>query len=104
LSVSTTAGWALVVGECGSRFNSGEVDHETILSEAVARNLGYLGWAWSGHTDPILHMSPAFNPPQLPPWGQRIFNGANGIKATAREAPIYSGATSTSTSRPPTST
>jgi mannan endo-1,4-beta-mannosidase len=99
-----TNGWPRVIGEFGWRFNSGEADHETILSEAVARNLGYLGWSWSGNTDPILDMSTAFNPAQLTTWGQRIFNGANGIKATAREASIYSGATTTSTSRPPTST
>jgi mannan endo-1,4-beta-mannosidase len=99
-----TNGWPLVIGEFGWRFNSGEVDHETILSEAVARNLGSLGWSWSGNTDPILDMSTSFNPAQLTTWGQRIFNGANGIKATAREATIYSGATSTSTSRPPTTT
>jgi mannan endo-1,4-beta-mannosidase len=34
-----------------------------------------------------------FNPAQLSSWGDRIFNGANGIRATAREATIYSGGT-----------
>jgi mannan endo-1,4-beta-mannosidase len=94
-------GWPLVIGEFGWRFNANEVDHETILSEAVARGLGYLGWSWSGNSDPILDMTVNFNPSQLTTWGQRILNGANGIKATAREATIYSGGTPTT---PPTST
>ena len=73
------------------RFNSSEVDHETILAEAQARGLGYLGWSWAGNNDPILDMTTNFNPSQLTTWGKRIFNGTNGIKATAREATIYSG-------------
>jgi mannan endo-1,4-beta-mannosidase len=99
-----TNGWPLVIGEFGWRFNAGEVDHETILSESVARGLGYLGWSWSGNNDPILDMAIGFNAAQLSTWGQRIFNGANGIRATAREATIFSGQTTTSTSRPPTTT
>jgi mannan endo-1,4-beta-mannosidase len=96
-----TNGWPLVIGEFGWRFNSGEVDHETILSEAQARGLGYLGWSWSGNTDPILDMATSFNPAQLTTWGQRIFNGTNGIKATAREATIFGGGTPTT---PPVTT
>ncbi len=36
-------------------------------------------------------MTVNFDPNQLTTWGQRIFNGANGIKATAKEATIYGG-------------
>lgn len=87
-----TNGWPLVIGEFGWRFAAGEVDHETILAEANARGLGYLGWSWSGNTDPILDMATGFDPSRLTTWGERIFNGANGIKATAREATIFGGA------------
>ena len=38
-------------------------------------------------------MATDFDPTQLTTWGQRIFNGANGIKATAKEATIYGGGT-----------
>jgi mannan endo-1,4-beta-mannosidase len=93
-----TNGWPLVIGEFGWRFGAGEVDHETLLSEAVSRGLGYLGWSWSGNTDPILDMAANFDPAQLTTWGQRIFNGANGIKATAKEAAVYGGVTPTVTS------
>ncbi|MFD1538169.1 cellulase family glycosylhydrolase [Nonomuraea guangzhouensis] len=92
-----TNGWPLVIGEFGWRFSASEVDHETLLSEAAARGLGYLGWSWSGNTDPILDMATGFDPNQLTTWGQRIFNGANGIKATAKQATIYGGATPTVT-------
>jgi mannan endo-1,4-beta-mannosidase len=95
-----TNGWPLVIGEFGWRFNAGEVDHETLLSEAGARGLGYLAWSWSGNTDPILDMTVNFNPSQLTTFGQRIVNGANGLKATAKEATIYSGTPPT----PPTTT
>ncbi|MEU6712719.1 cellulase family glycosylhydrolase [Nonomuraea sp. NPDC046802] len=90
-------GWPLVIGEFGWRFGANEVDHETLLSEAASRGLGYLGWSWSGNTDPILDMATGFDPAQLTTWGQRIFNGADGIKATAKEATIYGGATPTVT-------
>jgi mannan endo-1,4-beta-mannosidase len=92
-------GWPLVIGEFGWQFQSGEVDHETLLAQADARGLGYIGWSWSGNTDPILDMALSFDPNQLTTWGQRIFNGAHGIKATAKEASIYGGVTSPSPSR-----
>ncbi|MEU7908449.1 cellulase family glycosylhydrolase [Actinoplanes sp. NPDC049118] len=80
------AGWPLVIGESGWQRSSGNVDHETVLAESVSRGLGYLGWSCSGNTDPYLDMATGFDPAQLTTWGQRIFNGANGIRATAREA------------------
>ncbi|MFI6823287.1 cellulase family glycosylhydrolase [Micromonospora sp. NPDC050187] len=93
-------GWPLVIGEFGWRFRDGEVDHETLLAEADARGLGYLGWSWSGNTDPILDMALNFDPDQLTTWGERIFNGAHGIRATAREASIFG--TTPPTTPPPT--
>ncbi|WP_433205950.1 cellulase family glycosylhydrolase [Dactylosporangium sp. CS-047395] len=91
--------WPLVIGEFGWQFQSGEVDHETLLAQADARGLGYIGWSWSGNTDPVLDMATNFNPSQLTTWGQRIFNGAHGIKATAKQASVYGGTSSPSPSR-----
>ncbi|MEU4693591.1 cellulase family glycosylhydrolase [Actinoplanes sp. NPDC023714] len=84
-------GWPLVIGEFGWRFDSSQVDHETLLAEAVERDLGYLGWSWAGNTDPILDMAIGFDPDNLSTWGDRIFNGVNGIKATAKQASIFGG-------------
>src|SRR6185436_18739012 len=66
------------------------------MSEAQARGLGYLGWSWSGNSDPVLDMVPVstWDPTQLTTWGQRIVNGANGLKATSKQASIYGSATS----------
>ena len=45
-------------------------------------------------------IQPPFDPASLTTWGLRIVNGANGIKATSKQATIYG----TSTTTPPTTT
>jgi mannan endo-1,4-beta-mannosidase len=90
-----TNGWPLVIGEFGWQRSSNNVDDQTVLAEAQARGLGYLGWSWAGNNDPYLDMTVNFDANQLTTWGQRIFPGPNGITATAREATIYRGATAT---------
>jgi mannan endo-1,4-beta-mannosidase len=105
-------GWPLVIGEFGWQFASSEVDDKTVLAEAQARGLGYIGWSWAGNTDPILDMTNNFDATKLTTWGQRIVNGPNGIRATSKEAAIYAGttpppsspATTPPTPTPPTST
>ncbi|MBM2618430.1 cellulase family glycosylhydrolase [Actinoplanes sp. LDG1-06] len=101
LDTFQSKGWPLVIGEFGWQFASGEVDDATILSEAQKRNLGWLGWSWSGNTDPILDMTTNFDATQLTTWGQRIVNGAYGLKATAKQATIF-GSTPTSSPTHPT--
>jgi len=104
-------GWPLVIGEFGWQYDASQVDDQTILAESVKRGLGYLGWSWAGNNDPILDMVPvsSWDPAQLTTWGQRIFNGTNGIRATSREATIFGGPTTTTrstttTTRPTTTT
>jgi mannan endo-1,4-beta-mannosidase len=98
-----TKGWPLVIGEFGWQFDSSQVDDQTVLAQAVARGLGYIGWSWSGNTDPILDMTTSFDPNQLTTWGQRIVNGANGIKATSKQATIFGTTTTPPTTTPTTS-
>ncbi|GAA2692283.1 cellulase family glycosylhydrolase [Actinoplanes palleronii] len=95
LDTFKSKGWPLVIGEFGWQFASTEVDDQTILAEANARGLGYLGWSWSGNTDPILDMVLSFDVNQKTTWYHRVFDGANGITATAKQATIF-GTTSTS--------
>jgi mannan endo-1,4-beta-mannosidase len=104
LDTFESRGWPLVIGEFGWQFAAGEVDDQTLMAEAVRRDLGYLGWSWSGNTDPILDMTTGFDPNRLTTWGERVFNGPNGIRATAREAAIFGGGSTPPTSTPPTST
>src|SRR6185295_14026434 len=93
LDAIQSKGWPLVIGEFGWQRSSNNVDHETVMAQAVARNLGYLGWSWAGNNDPYLDMTVNFDVNQLTSWGQRIFNGTNGIKATAKEATMYGSST-----------
>jgi mannan endo-1,4-beta-mannosidase len=88
-----TAGLPIVVGEFGHNHSDGNPDEDTIMSYTVANGIGYIGWSWSGNGGGVeyLDMVTNFNPSQLTSWGQRIFNGANGIRSTAREATIYGG-------------
>ena len=88
-----TAKLPIVVGEFGYQDPYGNVDEDTIMATAQARGIGYLGWSWSGNGSPVqyLDMSNGFNVNSLTWWGSRVFNGANGIRATSKEASIYGG-------------
>ncbi|MFG1744893.1 cellulase family glycosylhydrolase [Micromonospora chalcea] len=94
-----TAGLPIVVGEFGFNHSDGNPDEDAIMAYAQANGIGYLGWSWSGNGGGVeyLDMTTSFNPAQLTSWGQRIFNGANGIAATSREASVYSSSTPTVT-------
>ncbi|MEV0152506.1 cellulase family glycosylhydrolase [Micromonospora sp. NPDC050686] len=99
-----TAGLPIVVGEFGFNHSDGNPDEDAIMAYSQANGIGYLGWSWSGNGGGVeyLDMATNFDPNQLTSWGQRIFNGANGIKATAREASVYA-STPPPTTTPPTS-
>jgi mannan endo-1,4-beta-mannosidase len=83
----------IVVGEFGFNHSDGNPDEDTIMATAQSQRIGYLGWSWSGNGGGVeyLDMVTGFNPAQLTSWGERIFNGANGIRATSKEATVYGG-------------
>ncbi|WP_344617622.1 glycoside hydrolase family 5 protein [Dactylosporangium salmoneum] len=85
------AGLPLVVGEFGWKHTDGAVDADTIMREAGARGIGYLGWSWSGNTGGVeyLDVATGFDASSLTQWGKRLFDGPDGIRATAREAEVY---------------
>ncbi|MEU5784041.1 cellulase family glycosylhydrolase [Micromonospora lupini] len=97
------AGLPIVVGEFGFNHSDGNPDEDTILTYSQANGIGWLGWSWSGNGGGVeyLDMATAFNPANLTTWGQRIFNGVNGIRQTAREASVFGG-TPPPTTPPPT--
>ncbi|GAA0735802.1 glycoside hydrolase family 5 protein [Dactylosporangium roseum] len=88
-----SAGLPLVVGEFGWKHTDGDVDEDTIINEAQSRGIGYLGWSWSGNSGGVEYLDTAtgFDPGRLTEWGRRLFNGANGIRATSKEATVYGG-------------
>jgi mannan endo-1,4-beta-mannosidase len=96
----------LIVGEFGFDHSDGNPDEDTILSESQARGIGWLGWSWSGNGGGVeyLDLVTGFNKSALSPWGERLFNGANGIKATARTATVFGGPTPTPTPTPTVTT
>ncbi|WP_341719807.1 cellulase family glycosylhydrolase [Micromonospora sp. FIMYZ51] len=97
-------GLPIVVGEFGHYHSDGDPDEDAILSYTQANGIGWLGWSWSGNSGGVeyLDMATNFNPNQLTSWGQRLFNGTNGIRQTARQATIYDSIPPTSP--PPTTT
>ena len=101
LDTFNSKGLPLVIGEFGNMHSDGDPDEDAIMSEAVARGIGYYGWSWSGNGGGVeyLDMVTNFNPAQKSTWGTRIFDGANGITATAVTASVF-GAQPTPTPTP----
>ncbi|MEE1942898.1 cellulase family glycosylhydrolase [Streptomyces sp. TRM 70361] len=93
LNSFVSAGLPLVVGEFGHDHSDGNPDEDAILATAERLGLGYLGWSWSGNGGGVeyLDMVENFDPNAMTPWGERLFDGPDGIAATAKEATIYAG-------------
>jgi mannan endo-1,4-beta-mannosidase len=103
LNAFVSAKLPILIGEFGGPADQyGDPDEDTMMAAAQQLKLGYLAWSWSGNTDPILDLAIGFDATQLSAWGQRIFNGVNGIAQTAKEATVYGGGTSGDTQAPTT--
>ncbi|MFB6554638.1 cellulase family glycosylhydrolase [Streptomyces sp. NPDC056405] len=83
----------VVVGEFGDQHSDGNPDEDAIMATAQSLGVGYLGWSWSGNGSGVeyLDMVNGFNPNSLTNWGNRLFNGGNGISATSKRATVYGG-------------
>ncbi|GIG71384.1 cellulase family glycosylhydrolase [Phytomonospora endophytica] len=84
-------GLPLIVGEFGHEHQGQNVDEDTIMAETQARGIGWMAWSYSGNSEPYLDQTVAFDPTRLTTWGQRVFQGANGVQATSRCATVYTG-------------
>jgi mannan endo-1,4-beta-mannosidase len=91
LNTFVSAKLPIVVGEFGYQHSDGNVDEDTIMATAQSKHLGYMGWSWSGNGSPVqyLDLTNGFNKNSLTWWGKRLFNGANGIKSTSKQASVY---------------
>ncbi|MFJ9861870.1 cellulase family glycosylhydrolase [Streptomyces albogriseolus] len=85
------AGLPVVVGEFGHDHSDGNPDEDAILSVTRQLGIGYLGWSWSGNGGGVeyLDMVENFDPARMTSWGQRLFDGPDGIAATSEEAAVY---------------
>ena len=86
-------GLPIVVGEFGDNHSDGNPDENAIMATARSLRLGYLGWSWSGNGSGVeyLDMVNGFDPNSLTTWGNRFFNGTDGIAATSKRATIFGG-------------
>ncbi|MFJ8659667.1 cellulase family glycosylhydrolase [Streptomyces sp. NPDC093795] len=88
-------GLPIVVGEFGDNHSDGNPDENAIMATARSLRVGYLGWSWSGNGSGVeyLDMVNGFDAGSLTAWGNRFFNGADGISTTSTRARIYGGGT-----------
>ncbi|KDN81037.1 cellulase family glycosylhydrolase [Kitasatospora cheerisanensis] len=105
LNAYTSAGLPIVVGEFGSQHSDGDPDEDAIMATAQSQGIGYLGWSWSGNGGGVeyLDLVNNFDKNSLTAWGNRFFNGANGIAATAKRATVYERSTQSPVVDPPPS-
>ncbi len=80
------SGLALVVGEFASTHNGEPVAAETILQATDARNVGMLGWSWSGNSSRLaaLDVVMNFDPAVRTTWGDLLIDGAGGLMQTGQ--------------------
>lgn len=84
-------GLPIVVGEFSSIHEYGDPDEDAIMAYCQAHGLGYLGWSWSGNSPQYdyLDVVSGYRPGRLTPWGRRLVDGPNGLRATSRPASVY---------------
>uniref|UniRef100_UPI002B4BA98B cellulase family glycosylhydrolase n=1 Tax=Cellvibrio fontiphilus TaxID=1815559 RepID=UPI002B4BA98B len=95
----------LVIGEFGADHKGANVDEDAIMAVSQQQEIGYLGWSWSGNNAETrsLDIVNSFNLNSLTTWGNRLINGANGIRQTSKIATIFSGQSSSSAASSATS-
>lgn len=71
---------------------------QSVMQYAEQYGAGYFGWSWSGNQNSALDLANNWDVNNLTGWGALLFNGANGIKATAKNASIFTSSTSSSSS------
>lgn len=79
-------GLPLMVGEFAADHGTGKnVDETTIMAQAEALGVGYLGWSWDGNSADLssLDIVTNWNPATLSAWGTTLVNDPNGLKPTA---------------------
>jgi mannan endo-1,4-beta-mannosidase len=79
-------GVPLLVGEfAADHGTSGNVDEAAIMAASKEHNVGYLGWSWSGNSSDLssLDLVQNFNGSAFSTWGQRLIDGADGIRETS---------------------
>jgi sugar phosphate isomerase/epimerase len=85
----------LVIGEFGYKHKDGAVDYQTIMDYCTEKNVGYLGWSWTGNGGGVefLDMFSDYTDNNMEENGKIIILGKNGIKETSKECSVFGGIT-----------
>ena len=85
----------LVIGEFGYKHKDGAVDYQTIMDYCTEKNVGYLGWSWTGNGGGVefLDMFSDYTDNNMEENGKIIILGKNGIKETSKECSVFGGTT-----------
>ncbi|MDQ0196884.1 cellulase family glycosylhydrolase [Paenibacillus wynnii] len=90
-------GLAVMIGEFGYNYNNGNnnlgctVNAQEVMNQAQSKGIGYLAWSWAGNdsSNAWLDLVSSSDWQTFTSWGNLVFNGTNGIKATSVKASIF---------------
>ena len=85
-------GVPVIIGEFGYYHSDGDVDEEYIMEYCTEKNVGYIGWSWKGNGGGVEYLDIAVEwdgSVLSSDWGENLFNGENGIKATSEVCSIF---------------
>ncbi len=80
------------------QLNAPQLPAASVMQYAEQYGAGYFGWSWSGNENSALDVVSNWNSNNLTTWGNLLFNGASGIKATAKPASIFNNSSSSASS------
>jgi mannan endo-1,4-beta-mannosidase len=90
LSSFQAQGLPLVVGEFANADDKGvPVVAADIMERCDHYQLGYMGWSWCGNSTSWLDLVNNWNPANQSTWGNLLFDGAQGIRATAKTCSVF---------------
>lgn len=94
-----SAGAPAIVGEFAYYHKGKNVAWQEILDQCQAKNVGYLGWSWTGNGDgtEACDMFGSYDDSNMKENGKCIILGRNGIKETSKECSVFSGIKNDST-------
>ncbi len=75
----------------GNELQASQVNAQEVLNQAQAKGIGYLAWSWTGNDSANSWLDLVSNNDwqTFTSWGNLVFNGTNGIKATAVKASVF---------------
>jgi len=91
LSSFTDRRLPILIGEFSGEHQWGDPDEDAIMAYCRAHGLGYFAWSWSGNSPQYAYLDlvSGYRPGRLTPWGRRLVDGPDGLRATSRPAGVF---------------